>query len=906
MKKYIYLIATMFLLGGCTLSMEDWVTPEEDRGKDEPYTVESEYGTITYQFADSVLYVTDKVQEDYIVRVEHDSILYFNGNIPGKYRPYVGMKLATGCSHLLPYGLNHRVLSVEDVGGILKVVATKVSTDEVYEHLSYCIDADLVTANMDGLTEEELLDYGYELTVNEAGDTIIMDWNEYDVDKGLRPAGAKRRSLKRYTRADEDNDFTDEKDEKKGDGLEEENSEEGAKDNADEGTKKSELIDFFIDTRGIDGLVDGLGAFADYAKGTYTQLYEGVKKAQNSNAAKMVNHSFYCGFGLKIVNYSRAHAEVDKDRGYELKYTDSWTDYIVKAEAGYSASNNNNYKDTYDYRKSLGVPTGSFIGSMKQAVRHKAIPSTGFLKSSKSWNLVQLRIIITATPIPIAFIFSGSLEPTVELNGCIAASFTYTSAKHRVGYVVKKKGAKEEKIDKDIEEGSFNSPSIVGQATIKIGAKFRVAAGLEFAGTLGVTCGFNNETYLEGSISADLGEALTSGSFGWKNFSGNIKFYSDIYGDIQLHVAPLGIHLWDKQIAKFGTVHLINWSYNYGPKVYFCSGKARYGTDLIDNNDMDLVMIHGYYEYKDLDGIQSMLNIRKYYPAMKLYFGPISDNNWIYMQPVKDTGEKLAGENWKEVEEGKTYYFDWIGVLKDKEKETTITEAYLVPALCTFEYYKPEENQGKGQMIENLYTDFFDFIEVQDKACLLEMGDPVITTEEAGQIEGKWDDDFDFAGHEQQAYIDPEGKDKGGQSVYEKQMLRDYTVYTTVNVQNGTQMREWGLKIYVFGPDGDKRLIRRKLVVNKLRTGIYTFIFHFRSNWGTKTSIDTKNQHLYFRIQPYWSDPRASGEIEAQDKASLKKYPIDWEMEDTKSEEIKNKRNNGKWGTVDEKDMHNI
>jgi hypothetical protein len=302
MKKYIYLIATMFLLGGCTLSMEDWVTPEEDRGKDEPYTVESEYGTITYQFADSVLYVTDKVQEDYIVRVEHDSILYFNGNIPGKYRPYVGMKLATGCSHLLPYGLNHRVLSVEDVGGILKVVATKVSTDEVYEHLSYCIDADLVTANLDGLTEEELLDYGYELTVNEAGDTIIMDWNEYDVDKGLRPAGAKRRSLKRYTRADEDNDFTDEKDEKKGDGLEEENSEEGAKDNADEGTKKSELIDFFIDTRGVGGLVDGLGAFADYAKGTYTQLYEGVKNAQNSNAAKMVNHSFYCGFGFKIVN----------------------------------------------------------------------------------------------------------------------------------------------------------------------------------------------------------------------------------------------------------------------------------------------------------------------------------------------------------------------------------------------------------------------------------------------------------------------------------------------------------------------------------------------------------------------------------------------------------------------------
>ena len=895
MKKYIYLIATMFLLGGCTLSMEDWVTPEEDRGKDEPYTVESEYGTITYQFADSVLYVTDKVQEDYIVRVEHDSILYFNGNVPEKFRPYVGMKLATGCSHLLPYGLNHKVISVEDVGGILKVVATKISTDEVYEHLSYCIDADVVTADLEGMSEEELLDYGYELTVNENGDTIIMDWNEYDVDKGLRPAAAKRRSLKHFTR---------------GDDIEEENSEEGAKDDAKDGTKKSEFINFSVDTRGVEDFVNSGTALSLFKFEAREQLYQLVKKAQAKRTGKLLNKGFYAATFLQVINYSRAHAEEDKDRGYELKYTDSWSEWVVRAELGYSAKVAPPAKqDYYFWRNLVGTPNPDLIDGLKDAISSKSLPRNGWdfgVHTNKKWNNAQIRIIVTTTPVPIAFIATASLEPTIELNGCLSASFTYTSAKRRVGFVVKGKGHDKENLDYEVEKGKFVDPSICGNGSIKMGMKFRAAAGIEVAAALGVTCGFNVETYLEGKITADLGEALTSGSLGWKDLSGNIRFYCDLYGDIQLHVAPLGIKLWDKQVAKFGTVHLINWSYNYGPKVYFCSGKARYGEDLIDNNDMDLVMIHGYYQYKDLDGIQSMLNIRKYYPAMKLYFGPISDNNWIYMQPVKDTGEKLAGEDWKEVEEGKTYFFDWIGVLKDKEKETTITEAYLVPALCTFEYYKPEENQGKGQMIENLYTDFFDFIEVQDKACLLEMGDPVITTEEAGQIEGKWDDDFDFAGHEQQAYIDPEGKDKGGQSVYEKQMLRDYTVYTTVNVQNGTQMREWGLKIYVFGPDGDKRLIRRKLVVNKLRTGIYTFIFHFRSNWGTKTSIDTKNQHLYFRIQPYWSDPRASGEIEAQDKASLKKYPIDWEMEDTKSEEIKNKRNNGKWGTVDEKDMHNI
>lgn len=893
MKKYIYLIATLFLLGGCTLSMEDWVLPEEQRGQDEPYTVESEYGTITYQFADSVLYVTDKIQEQYIIRVEHDSILYFNGNIPDKYRPYVGMKLATGCSHLLPYGLNHRVLSVQDVGGILKVVATKVSTDEVYEHLSYCIDADVVNTDLSDMTEEEMLDYGFELTVNENGDTIIMDWNEYDVDKGLRPAAAKRRSLKRFTRADVDD---------------EENSEEGAKDDANDGTKKSEFIDFFIDTRGIEGFLEGASVMANFKKGAYVSICDAVKKAQNANASKMVNHSLYCGFGLKVVSYQRAHVEVDKDNDYEMKYTDSWSEWIVKSELGWGASSNmTGYKDTYSYRKSLGLPNGPFIGSLKEAIHNKAIPQGGFVRTSKNWNSFTIRVIITATPIPIAFIASASITPTIELNGCLCSSFTYTSDKVRTGYIHRGKDEEEIK-DKIIEKGKISDASIMLNGSLKVGMKFRAAAGLEFAGTLGVTCGANVETYLEASGSVDIGDAISTGSFGWKNFDGNIRFYSDFYGDIQVHVAPLGFHLWDKQIAKFGTTHLINLAYKYGPSVYYISQKVYKGKDFRwDLEDTDSIGIGGYYQFKDLDGVKAMFNAKNYYPGMKLYFGPISDNNYVYMLPSEFAVRPLTSSEWKNVDEGETYWFYWKGLLNEHEKDgMPVTEAHLVPVLMGLfsnieDLYSGTPTQSNMDIIGKILADA---MEVKGSECAVDLGDPVITTLEAGQIEGTALTGDDLNGHEQGGYVSTEDGEHGGQSVMTKKEVRGYTVYTSVKVQGGTQMKEWGLKIYIFGPDGKKRLLRRKLPVNKLRSGTYTFIFYFESDWGTTKSIDTQNQHLYFRIQPYWSDPRASDFIEAQDAASLKKYPINWEMEDTMSDDILNKSNGSKWGTIDQKNLH--
>ena len=124
MRRIYFATVCLMLLSGCTLSMEEWEVPEEEVGKDEVATIETEYGSLSYQFADSVLYVTEKIQELYLVRTEADSILYFNSAMPGHLKPYVGAKLAASFSKDLPNGLSNRVTEVTDLGGILRVTTT--------------------------------------------------------------------------------------------------------------------------------------------------------------------------------------------------------------------------------------------------------------------------------------------------------------------------------------------------------------------------------------------------------------------------------------------------------------------------------------------------------------------------------------------------------------------------------------------------------------------------------------------------------------------------------------------------------------------------------------------------------------------------------------------------------------
>ena len=81
---------------------------------------------------------------------------------------------------------------------------------------------------------------------------------------------------------------------------------------------------------------------------------------------------------------------------------------------------------------------------------------------------------------------------------------------------------------------------------------------------------------------------------------------------------------------------------------------------------------------------------------------------------------------------------------------------------------------------EDAIKHFGDEIVMKDNACTIELGDPSITTIEAGQISGR--PTFDFADdHEQGGYVSTEDGEHGGQSVMVKKELRGYKIYTTVS-----------------------------------------------------------------------------------------------------------------------------
>ena len=127
-----FLIILLFT-AGCTLVLEEYNIPEEEQGFDEPVTINNELGSVTYQYNEGVQPVTNNVQE-YLTRVEDDTILYFSSDIPKKWLPTRGGLLAAGCTRKLPEGLNHRVVSVDKEGSEYRVVVTTATRQEVYSH----------------------------------------------------------------------------------------------------------------------------------------------------------------------------------------------------------------------------------------------------------------------------------------------------------------------------------------------------------------------------------------------------------------------------------------------------------------------------------------------------------------------------------------------------------------------------------------------------------------------------------------------------------------------------------------------------------------------------------------------------------------------------------------------------
>lgn len=837
------IIAAALMTASCTLSTEEWVIPEEEKGFDEQVTVENEYGTITYQFNDDVIYVTDNLQE-YLIRVESDSILYFSSTMPKKYQPKAGMKLATGISHKLPYGLNHRVLSVENQGGILRVVTTHTSIEDVYKHLDYCIDKGISAPDIGNLSAEELEALGYELH-----DSIIFDWNDYDIAKGLKE---KRPVITRS----EDEDIEEEREVDKS------------------GIEKTTFLDFFIDTRDVSSIKDGVGIASSFRKNVNDAILK-TKIAHAEAVKDRISSDFYAGFGLKIEKYERVHAERREADEYELNYSDTWTDFTGKVEVGFEASKNTNYGKDYATEEVQGVLGKDFLDGLKAGIKGKALPKS-IVNEKRSWDNAKIRIILCTTPIPIAFVASATLTPEITINGSICASGGYTTAKRRVGYEVKN-GQKTD-IDKEVEPGESHFDNVVGNGSFKIGANFRAAAGLEFVGTLNVTIGANVDAFFEAEVSCDITDAINTAlddneeSSIMDALDGNIKLYSDFYGDIRLQVAPFGINLLEKQLTQFLTVHLVNLSYKYKPSFHFVKGNAK--------TDETHCEIKGYYQVSDLGGLNSIIGLRTYYPGMRLYFGPIKENNYRLMHPLDENFEPIMTRKQGLVTTGKTYWFKY-----DGEIPKNTSEMHLVPDFIAYKYENSLFDPEKYIADEMIF---------KDEQYLVESGTPSIQLVTADQVCGErlnsWDD---FT----EGYIDASGTETGGHSTLSDP--RDFSIfkyYGVVDVRNGTHIASWGARVTIYDSTGKVLLSPRKVPFNVNKSGRYTLLLSFISNWQPKLSIEGGDK-LYIQIRPYWKDANGGTRHNANDAVSKTKWPIEYERED-RTGSLKAFGGSEEWGTI--------
>lgn len=866
--------------------MEEWAPREEDLGKEEAVTLENEYGSLTFQFNDSVLYVTESIQDQYLVRVEADSILYFSDNLPAEWRPYVGMKMAAGISHLLPYGLNSRVLSVEDVGGFYKVVTTRVEVEEVYQTLDYELDASIAQPDLTGLTEEELKDYGYELVVDPVtGDSTIVDWNEYDVAHGLRPKAAKRRSLKQYirrmTRADAENG------DKPKDGSEDGHKDDGLEEVEDDYSHwmQDEFIDVHYDSRNENQWRVGKGKAADVFYGIFEELTKATKALTGT---LQDGENFYTTADLALVEYNKVHCVRKEKEKYEEQWIDSYWEWQLGLEAGIEFKPLEGNKDKV-------LDASDFVEYAKWASdRMKDLRQKTKISAEKKWDNLKIRVIFTTTPVPMAVVAGASFKPIIELNGSIAVKGRYITETMRSGNITRN-GKREFFPNTPIEnpdaKPGLHLDDVFLNGSMKLGVGARVYGGIEIAGTASVTIGINCESFFEGECSFDVKGASENYQQGktdiaYNNFKGSVAFKCEVYGDVTVEVAPLGMSIYDKSVP-FKKKTLINYPLHLGPDLKSTSGWASLGEE---GGTKD--KINGFYTMGNLEGIEAWSALHVYRPAMKCYFGPISDNKWEYMRPTDIKGDYLPNlSKLGAVKTDEQYYFTWEGSLEKKADELgvdEVSETHVVPVLFYWSGYDPYYG---GAITFDQAVKYFskEVMELSEKEMKVEVGVPLIETEQAFQISAGPGDDY---------------------------TTRKIKFLSEIWVSNGGRLTDWGVKVYVY--DHLKNLILKPAKVvrvkNSNRSGRYTFIFNIETNWNEYASymdkngqpIEAKDMTFYFRVIPFWNNIRVQSDkmeyIYATDKESVDYHPIVFSKEDTFTEGF-NKKNGKGWGTVTTKDL---
>ncbi len=495
MKKSSYILFSVFviaILGGCTLSMEDLSIPEEQRGVNEPYTEQNDSFTVTYKYNDGVRPVTSNML-DYLATVEHDTILYFMDNIPKKWLPKVGEYVAAGCSRTLPHGLNDKVLSVENVGGMYKVVVTRATLDEVYDDLVVEVDFDYQAPFQEETTDSAYLD---SLGLTEE-DVAMTDWSVYD--------GTNDRASAAKTRA--------------------------SGDVTEEVKTQSDTWGMKIDTRYPDK------AYGFLAK----SLLKGLAAWNEKNKSRELKT--YAALTLSVNTTKRIYTKIDKKKKYEKSYTNTETQKYLALEAGVD----------FWAGKRIGGDDGEFnITEYAKRIKDDKLTSKIQEASERIANLKDYKVkdpkpeISVPIPctVPLEFVIRFNYDLGVTINGCVGVSMVHNNTTKYEGYEIVNGGDPVE-LKKEVVKDDFSGPSLFLSGSAAVALDVNVGVGIRVAKSLGCEIGGGFKTGIEGKCTF----APFSDDKQYADGNTFFKFYGKVYGFINFYVSPLGLDLWDKKIT---------------------------------------------------------------------------------------------------------------------------------------------------------------------------------------------------------------------------------------------------------------------------------------------------------------------------------------------------------------------
>lgn len=135
-------LSILFVVTSCTLSMEDWIEKDEDKGYNKLEKVEYDGLSYEYQFKDETRSLTSDILE-YLAYTDGDTVLHFMDNLPEEYRPRVGGYVVAFCCDELPMGLNARVESITHSDGMFHVAIKAVDLEETYKEFNYHLDVQM-------------------------------------------------------------------------------------------------------------------------------------------------------------------------------------------------------------------------------------------------------------------------------------------------------------------------------------------------------------------------------------------------------------------------------------------------------------------------------------------------------------------------------------------------------------------------------------------------------------------------------------------------------------------------------------------------------------------------------------------------------------------------------------------